>query len=156
MKAAQILGIILAIALIIFAIAFPMPEKHLRTSSYSYNSPWTDDSGEEYVGGDAYNYQMEASLKGGYMSGILAMKSITLVGGLLLLFLSLFSGIKCAAIENQTQSISELMHVYDKHKALLEDIAAKIDDQNSIIRERIETMSETKCIEDNDVDIEAN
>lgn len=80
MKGSQVLGIILAIALIVFGVVFPTPEKHIRVSGYDYDNPWTDSYGEEYVGGDAYNYQMEASLKAGYMGGVLAMKSITFAG----------------------------------------------------------------------------
>lgn len=107
MKTAQKLGIIFAIALIVFAIAFPIPQKHIRTSGYKYDIPWTDEYGEEYVGGDAYNYQMEASLKAGYMSGVLAMKSISFVGGLLLLFITLYSHIKCIAIAEQKRLITD-------------------------------------------------
>ena len=115
MKASQIFGIIFAIALIAFAIIFPTPEKYLRVSSYSYSydNTWTDKSGTEYVGGDAYNYQMEASLKAGYMSGVLAMKSIAFVGGLLLFFLSLYSRVKCAAIEEQTRTLVSLLVGYN-------------------------------------------
>ena len=108
MKGSQATGIVIAIILIVFSIAFPMPEKHLRTSMYRNSYNWTDDSGEEYVGGDAYNYQMEASLKAGYMSGVLAMKSISLIGGLLLLFLTLYSRIICEAKEEQNQLLSAL------------------------------------------------
>ncbi len=116
MKGSQVFGIIIAIAMIIFSIAFPIPEKHLRTSSYAYNNSWKDESGEEYVGGDAYNYQMEASLKAGYMSGVLALKAIFLVGGILLFFLTLYSRIKCVAIEKQNRLISDCIKAIRKIK----------------------------------------
>lgn len=90
MKAHKILGIIAAIALVIFWLAFPVPEKHLRVSSYSYNNNWME-AGEEYVGGDAYNYQMEASLKAGWVSGVLVMKAICASSGVLLFFLILMA-----------------------------------------------------------------
>ena len=122
MKASQVFGIILAIALIAFGIAFPTPEKHLRVSSYSYDEPWHDEYGEEYVGGDAYNYQMEASLKAGYMSGVLAMKSITFVAGILLFFLTLYSRIKCEAIEEQTHLLSKYIETSTNHGKTLEKI----------------------------------
>lgn len=121
MKGSQVLGIILAVALIIFGVAFPVPEKYVSvsSSSYAYEYPWTKDRGAEYVGGDAYNYQMEASLKAGYMSGVLALKSISFVGGLLLFFLTLYSRVKCAAIEKQTRLLFEIAHSSEKHRESL-------------------------------------
>ncbi len=90
----------MSVALIIFGAVYPTPEKKLQVSPYYFKyDKWSDDNGIEYVGGDAYNYQIEASLKGGYMSGVIAMKSICIVGGLLLLFISIFEGIRMKAIE---------------------------------------------------------
>ena len=90
MKSHKILGILTAIALVIFGLVFPVPKKHLRVSSYSYNNNWME-AGEEYVGGDAYNYQMEASLKSGWVSGVLTMKAICASSGVLLFFLILMA-----------------------------------------------------------------
>lgn len=92
MKAFCIIGIIIAIAMVIFAAAYPVPEKYVFVSSlsYAYDSPWNENTGAEYIGGDAYNYQIEASLKAGYLSGVLTMKTIMFVGGILLFFLSCF------------------------------------------------------------------
>ncbi len=87
MKKIGLIGVVLSMALIIFGIAFPMPEKHLYVSSYAYRSDWTG-NGEEYVGGDAYNYQMEASLKAGWVSGVVTMKTICICSGVLILFLT--------------------------------------------------------------------
>ena len=101
-------GIILAIIMICYSISYAVPEKRLYTSSYSWNDySWSGDTGREYVGGDAYNYQMEASLKAGYMSGVMAKKSVLLVGGVLLLFLTLFSFVKWLTIREQTRLLSE-------------------------------------------------
>lgn len=108
MKKTHIFGILVAIALIIFSIAYPLPEKHLRVSSYSYGMDWYENRGEEYVGGDAYNYQMEASLKAGYFSGIVTAKATTFVGGVLLLFLSLFAHTKCVVISQETDRIYKI------------------------------------------------
>ncbi|NLI21420.1 MAG: hypothetical protein GX418_07740 [Clostridiales bacterium] len=91
MKKWHVSGIIIAIALIISGVAYPTPEKRLLVSSYAYDNTWMDISGEEYVGGDAYNYQMEASLKAGYMGGVLALKAISIIGGILLFFMTLYS-----------------------------------------------------------------
>lgn len=108
MKPAHICGMVLGIILIIFGLAYPVPEKHLRTNSYDYNNSWTNSRGETYVGGDAYNYQMEASLKAGYMSGVLAMKSINVVGGMILLFLSLFAKGKSDDARAQQRLLKEI------------------------------------------------
>lgn len=141
MKASQVLGIILAIALIIFGVIFPAPEKHLYVSSYSYSDKtWADEWGEEYVGGDAYNYQMEASLKAGYMGGVLAMKSIAFVGGLLLFFLTLYSRVKCAAIEEQTRKLSDLANTAEKYGKALEKISESADGQKAILNALSDTL----------------
>ena len=107
MRASQILGIIVALALIVFGLAYPVPEKYVSVSSSSsaYDSSWEENRGAEYIGGDCYNYQIEASLKAGYLTGVLAMKAITFVGGLLLFFLTQYSRLKCLEIEEQTQSL---------------------------------------------------
>lgn len=134
MKASHVIGFILAIALIVFGIAFPTPEKHIRVSSYDYDNPWTDAWGEKYVGGDAYNYQMEASLKAGYMSGVLAMKSITFVGGCLLFFLTLYSNVKCAKLDAQTHALSEYANAVKQCGVTLDRIAANADSQKAMLK----------------------
>lgn len=135
MKGSQVLGIILAVTLIVFGAAFPVPEKYVyvSSSSYAYDYPWTEDRGAEYVGGDAYNYQMEASLKAGYMSGVLAMKSISFVGGLLLFFLTLYSRVKCVAIEEQTRVISDMAQSAEKRGKALEKLSNSADEQTAIL-----------------------
>ena len=134
MKASQVLGIILAIALIAFGAAYPVPEKHLYTSNYSWiDYSWSSEWGEEYVGGDAYNYQMEASLKAGYMSGVLAMKSITFVGGLMLFLVTLYSRVKCVAIEKQNQLLTKIVNISDNQSRALERINESTNKQGTIL-----------------------
>lgn len=129
MKASQILGIIVAIALIIFAVAYPVPEKEIDiSSSYSaYDNTWADMEGAEYIGGDAYNYQIEASLKAGYMSGVLAMKSITFVGGVLLFFLTMYSRVKCICLMEQERMLSKLCEKEETQKLILEKMLGHIN-----------------------------
>lgn len=135
MKASQVLGIILALALIAFGAAYPVPEKHLYTSDYDWlDYSWSGEWGEEYVGGDAYNYQMEASLKAGYMSGILAMKSITFVGGLMLFFVTLYSRVKCVAIEEQNQLLMKIVNISDHQSRALERINENTNKQGMILK----------------------
>ena len=110
MKLSHVIGILAAIALIIFGSVFPVPEKHLFVSSSSYSQrEWTDKFGDEYVGGDAYNYQMEASLKAGWVSGVLALKAITISSGVILFCLMLAAHTKCKVIEQQTALMNEII-----------------------------------------------
>ena len=92
MKAFYVLCAIVAIALIIFGIAYPLPGKYVNVSEKYIprdEISWKDDIGREYINGDCYNYQIEASLKSGYMSGGMTMKSISFVGGWILLCLAI-------------------------------------------------------------------
>ena len=90
MKAVRFVGIVIAVAMIIFGLVYALPEKEVQVSGYR-DKGWAYEYGIEYVGGDAYNYQIESSLKAGYYTGVVTMKSICVVGGILLLFLSLYS-----------------------------------------------------------------
>ena len=109
MKISHVCGWVISIAMIVFGSAFHVPEKHLRVSSYSYDVGWNELYGEEYVGGDAYNYQMEASLKAGYMGGVMTMKTLCVVSGILLLFLTVYSAERNHAIERQTKLLAKLI-----------------------------------------------
>ena len=97
--ALRILGIIAACVGIIFAVNMihtaqttTVPEKHVYVSSSSsaYYKDWWENTGAEYLGGDAYNYIVEASLKAGYYSATVTSKTIRETGGMILLFLSVF------------------------------------------------------------------
>ncbi len=96
MKGSHVLGILVALVLIVFGAVYPVPDKGIYVSSSytAYDKTWIENTGAEYLGGDAYNYQVEASLKAGYMSGVLAMKSITFASGILLFFITLYSNNK--------------------------------------------------------------
>lgn len=83
MKNSLIFSIAVSVILIGVGIFFPLPDKKIDLS-YSYNAKWTGD-GIEYVGGDAYNYQMEASLKAGWVSGVMALKAIFISAGAIIL-----------------------------------------------------------------------
>lgn len=135
MKGVQILGILAAIALIVFSAVYPVPEKYVFVSSsrYAYDYSWSENTGAEYLGGDAYNYQVEASLKAGYLTGVLALKAITFVGGVLLFFTTLYSRVKCAAIEAQTHMLTELAHAAEKSGKTLEQLHASSASQLSTL-----------------------
>ena len=77
-KAIGIIGIILAIVFLCLAINTSIPKKYI--SSYSMT---------EYVGGDAYNFIIEASLRGGEIAGAQITKAIYFAVSAILLMLSL-------------------------------------------------------------------
>ncbi len=135
MKGISILGIIIAVILIAFGAAYPVPKKNLyvSSSSYAYGYSWSENIGAEHVGGDAYNYQMEASLKAGYFAGVLAMKSITFVGGLLLLFLTLYARVKCQTIEAQTWLIAEAANSSEECRKKLKKLSDNSDEHAVIL-----------------------
>lgn len=153
MKKPHIFGLLAAIALIIFSIAFPVPEKHIDVSSnYSaYQSSWKENVGAEYVGGDAYNYQMEATLKAGYMSGVLAMKSITFVGGLLLFFLTLYSDAVCSLTERQNSKIDEISWAMQRNEDSMKALSRELSKQTSFLYELSSNVE--KCVSPNDEEI---
>lgn len=80
-KTAGIVGIIVAIVLLILAFSSTTPDKYIK--SYGENKMY------EYVGGDAYNYIIEASLRGGEIAGAKAVKAIYIAASGILFILSL-------------------------------------------------------------------
>lgn len=108
MKGIHTFGIIMAIVLIIVGAVFPVPDKFVNVISYSYDENWFSDKGIEYVGGDAYNYQMEASLKAGWVSGVLALKAVAVSSGILLLMITLYADSKEKAINKQTEILTKI------------------------------------------------
>lgn len=139
MKVSHILGIILSLVLIVFSLAYPVPEKHVYvySSSDAYYYSWDKNIGAEYLGGDAYNYQVEASLKAGYFTGVVSMKSIVFVGGLLLFFLTLYSAAKCRSIAEQTEVITS-------SNEKLESILRKMSDHTNPLDQKTATQASTQ------------
>ena len=100
------LGLIAACVMVVFALGMindskdiDLPKKHVYVSSSSsaYYSEWEANQGAQYLGGDAYNYIVEASLKAGYYDAQVTRKTILEVGGYLLLSISGFFGLYCLA-----------------------------------------------------------
>lgn len=88
MKKAFICPIILGITLILIGIFIKIPGGILTTyktldgekaESYVFDTKYS--SIDEYVGGDAYNYEIGASLVAGKMAGTMISKSIFIVTG---------------------------------------------------------------------------
>lgn len=89
---AACVGIIVASTMIIESNNIEVPKKYVFVSSLSsaYDSDWSDNKGAQYLGGDAYNYIVEASLKAGYYNATVMTKTVKTTGGTILLFASLF------------------------------------------------------------------
>lgn len=78
---------LIAIALVVFGILLPIPEKHIDTwQTFVLNPEWEGDKYTEYVGGDAYNIMIEASLRGGIIAGRTVAKTIFIVSGIVFCF----------------------------------------------------------------------
>ena len=83
-RGVSVIGIIIAVILFIAGIFTEVPSKLIEP----YNL--TDNGYEEYVGGDAYNYQIEASLRGGVIAGTKTQKAIYISMSCLILIISLY------------------------------------------------------------------
>ena len=80
-KVAGIIGIILAAILLILGFLSTTPDKYIKS--------YGDGKMYEYVGGDAYNYIIEASLRGGEIAGAKTAKAIYFAAAGILFVLSL-------------------------------------------------------------------
>lgn len=88
LKKAYMCPIIIGVLLLAIGLTIPVPGGVLttykfmdgeRTTSYVFDDKYS--SIDEYVGGDAYNYIIGASLIGGKMAGMISAKAVAMVGG---------------------------------------------------------------------------
>lgn len=99
-------GIFVSVLLIIFGAVFPIPKKEIRILDHCYDKSWFYEYGQEYWGGDSY--AVEASLKSGWLCGILVMKSISVASGILLFFAVIYADKKHKELEKQTKLLEQL------------------------------------------------
>lgn len=78
------IGILIAIVLFCLGIFTNIPDKRIELSKFS------DNGYEAYVGGDAYNIQIEAALRGGQIAGGISQRAIYISASGLILVISLF------------------------------------------------------------------
>ncbi len=127
-------GIFLSIGLIIVGIFLPVPPKEIGMYSFEENG-YTS-----YVGGDAYNIQIEASLRGGQISGAMTAKAVLISCGVILLFLSIaYSSI----LKNSEEKSYEI-------KSYLSTIATNVeksDNKNVEIEKSVYKSKTTKFAE---------
>lgn len=130
----KVWGIIFAIALVIIGIIIPIPEKKISMWSFEKGEGY-----EEYVGGDAYNIQIEASLRGGIIAGRTIAKAVLISSGVILFFLIMVGDqiICCLAynvqknfpveeakyVERQDSSGSETKHIKPSNNSHTSDIS---------------------------------
>lgn len=93
-KRFSIIGIVLSIILVIIGIFQKTPNREIEI--------WEENSYEEYVGGDAYNIQIEASIRGGEIAGAKAAKATYISSGCILFVLSGLNLYKQQEIPGQT------------------------------------------------------
>ena len=79
-KRTQIIITAIGVLLVCIGLFMPVPSKELTTYSFMADEGYSVI--EEYVGGDAYNYIIGASLVGGEIAGTKAQKAIYTVAGL--------------------------------------------------------------------------
>lgn len=114
---AAIVGIFVSIGMINTSNDLKIPEKYMSvsSSSYAYDYGWERNVGAEYIGGDAYNYMIEASLKAGYYNSVVTKKTLLNVSGYLLfagsvffMFFSLYSLQSSLCVDKQLKAINAL------------------------------------------------
>lgn len=105
-RTASILVIAIGVAFVAIGLLIAVPGDHLTTyrslageAGYSYI--------EEYVGGDAYNYIIGASLVAGHIAGTLTMKAVFVVGGALASCIGLLCLASTHRAEKQTAQHAE-------------------------------------------------
>ena len=82
-RAVGYIGLIIAAILLCFGIFTKIPEKEISFYNFDGNG-YT-----EYVGGDAYNIQIEASLRGGEIAGAKTAKAVFISSASIIFVISL-------------------------------------------------------------------
>ena len=84
-KIVSIIGLAVSALFIFYGVFFKVPDKKISLYGSVENGGYT-----EYVGGDAYNIQIEASLRAGEIAGAKAVKAILITVGGMIAVISLF------------------------------------------------------------------
>lgn len=129
-KIIAIMGIILSIVFAVLAMEVDVP-----STTISYYSL------KEYVGGDAYNYQIEASLRAGEISGAMAQEAIYYACAGVLFVFSTFA----LASELDKMNLSKLSK---KKKSKEDNDEAKVKDDIEIL-----SNDSIDIIQTNDADL---
>ena len=143
-KAAGIVGIILAAVFLVLGFTSTTPDKYIKS--------YGDGKMYEYVGGDAYNYIIEASLRGGEIAGAKTAKAIYFTAAGILFALSLSFLTSDEGKDEIRSDIGAVRNeIKDAQKALIQSSEALTDQQKqqlSSLKTIIELQE--KALKDND------
>lgn len=103
--------ILIGIILIVVGVCIKVPGTELTTLTY-FEGKDNYSVIDEYVGGDAYNYIIGASLVAGKISGILTMKAIFISVGVLIFCI----GLICSSFVNKDENSYVSMEIRDFSK----------------------------------------
>lgn len=110
-KRTQIIITAIGLLLVCIGLFMPVPSKELTTYSFMADEGYSVI--EEYVGGDAYNYIIGASLVGGEIAGAKVQKAIYTVAGLFLIC----TGMVLSDLSKKSDSRQEIQIVTEKNQA---------------------------------------
>ncbi|MBR2571700.1 MAG: hypothetical protein IKE30_06175, partial [Clostridia bacterium] len=151
-RAAARIGLVLALIFLIVGVRTRIPDKYIRS--------WGEGRMTEYVGGDAYNFIIEASLRGGEIAGAYASKALYLgfSGILFVLSLSLMSSDpkrKSAAEEGKEAAAGapSPAESTEAESAAAEDTAAEVPAAEDTAAE--DTAAEDTAAEDTAAEVPA-
>ena len=78
-----LLGIALGVILLIMGMATTVPDRMLPSFVSRSEHERTGEGTPQYVGGDAYNFLIESSIRGGEIAGATTARAIYITGGAL-------------------------------------------------------------------------
>jgi len=150
MKTKKYIGIfVIIVGIILFVVGLFIPTPGEKLSTYSFQTSPEYSQIEEYVGGDAYNYIIGASLVGGKIAGTIAMKGVFIGVGVLIACIGLIYMIHNApnATGYQEESVNQISQ---------EPISEKVDlnaEQNNLLAEESPQEKNTDSMKDQSVEV---
>ncbi len=128
-KTAGIIGIILATLFLVLGFISVTPDKYIK--SYGDNKMY------EYVGGDAYNYIIEASLRGGEIAGAKTAKAVYFVAAGILFVLSLSF---LTTDEGKDEIRNDIGSVKNEIKDARASTSKQVENVTSLQKEQLESL----------------
>ncbi len=132
-KNVSLFGICIALILLCCGMFMQVPSREI--------SVYGDDSYVEYVGGDAYNIQIEASLLAGEIAGAVAQRAIFISMAALLFLLSLYG------LSSENEVIKSVNTEKIKPRGNEEII-----NNNSLMKDEVESSEDSNVNKDTSID----
>ena len=157
-KAAGVIGIVLSLVFLILGFTTQIPDKHIKS--------YGDEKMREYVGGDAYNFIIEASLRGGEIAGAQTTKAIYFGIAAVLVVISYafldagssetvrndLSGVR-NEVSNTTSSINQLSETIQQQSTSLQKmLTGVIENQTSKFTEILKVKEDEQNNMGNDIE----